>query len=210
MPKRRQNRQSIPACAGEPNPGAVRRTLAPVYPRVCGGTRRASVIRNLDASLSPRVRGNPLGNTEVAMHPESIPACAGEPGAGARLQHFGRSIPACAGEPCGGRCCCWCWRVYPRVCGGTSGFLTNRAFPAGLSPRVRGNLALTSAGVGLVGSIPACAGEPAILLRSGGGGGVYPRVCGGTCGWPPQPAVWRGLSPRVRGNLPVTASPATA
>ena len=54
-----------------------------------------------------------------------------------------------------------------------------------------------------IGSIPACAGEPA-----GGGSGearerVYPRVCGGT---KPQRACLtriQGLSPRVRGNLTI-------
>ena len=51
-----------------------------------------------------------------------------------------------------------------------------------------------------MGSIPACAGEPAlgdlpILL-----GGVYPRVCGGTVVISILLALAEGLSPRVRGN----------
>ena len=54
-------------------------------------------------------------------------------------------------------------------------------------------------------SIPACAGEPA---QFGGGcctGEVYPRVCGGTRENLGAGAVFAGLSPRVRGNHPMTA-----
>ena len=51
--------RSIPACAGEPLddsgiPGAVW-----VYPRVCGGTKRGSILIRAMLGLSPRVRGNP-------------------------------------------------------------------------------------------------------------------------------------------------------
>ena len=50
--------------------------------------------------------------------------------------------------------------VYPRVRGGTT--LRDRQTVAnpGLSPRARGNLVQLVAGVALLGSIPACAGEP--------------------------------------------------
>ena len=57
-----------------------------------------------------------------------------------------------------------------------------RELQMGLSPRVRGNLTMATPAVDWKRSIPACAGEP---VRLGGevlGGGVYPRVCGGT--WP--------------------------
>ena len=56
-----------------------------------------------------------------------------------------------------------------------------------------------------VGSIPACAGEPASSSALPSLRTVYPRVCGGT--WQPislKPLV-KGLSPRVRGNLFVEA-----
>ena len=90
--------------------------------------------------LSPRVRGNRLLNQERHGDIRSIPACAGEPG-------------SCAAAGAG-------LEVYPRVCGGT---LTGSCalLPAqGLSPRVRGNLALNDFCGGGMGSIPACAGEP--------------------------------------------------
>ena len=50
--------RSIPACAGEPPIRNWKRSIAKVYPRVCGGTvfKLASARRFL--GLSPRVRGN--------------------------------------------------------------------------------------------------------------------------------------------------------
>ena len=70
--------------------------------------------------LSPRVRGNPLPNAPASRWTGSIPACAGEPHAGAVA-----AISA---------------RVYPRVCGGTYSKSNTSAPASGLSPRVRGNL----------------------------------------------------------------------
>ena len=70
----------------------------------------------------------------------------------------------------------------------------------GLSPRVRGNRVLVDSERVLVGSIPACAGEPSwspslsIRIR------VYPRVCGGTGSPACVSLCILGLSPRVRGN----------
>ena len=52
-------------------------------------------------------------------------------------------------------------------------------------------------------SIPAGAGEPISSCPSRLVIGVYPRGCGGTGPIPTGPATPRGLSPRVRGNLPV-------
>ena len=88
----------------------------------------------------------------------------------------------------------------------------------GLSPRVRGNLPCFASYVTVIGSIPACAGEPANEIFGRGNWGVYPRVCGGTsparfgrvyprvCGGTTSLIAWgsAGLSPRVRGNLAPT------
>ena len=72
---------------------------------------------------------------------------------------------------------------------------------SGLSPRVRGNPVRVDDKDNLIGSIPACAGEPRKAQHKGCTRTVYPRVCGGTyaavCAMQPRP----GLSPRVRGNL---------
>ena len=130
--------------------------------------------------LSPRVRGN----LPAAWNPHpaagSIPACAGEPGRTLTLS-------AMSG-------------VYPRVCGGTHCSNPRFGITQGLSPRVRGNPAHACACAWQPGSIPACAGEPAVAPTAAMLCRVYPRVCGGTVVnrmW-----VYRllGLSPRVRGN----------
>ena len=73
----------------------------------------------------------------------------------------------------------------------------------GLSPRVRGNRIFTAWFVASTGSIPARAGEPSDYPDTDALDEIYPRACGGT-----GLVVWRldlirGLSPRVRGNLPV-------
>ena len=171
---------SIPACAGEP--GQCRRWdfLAPVYPRVCGGTHSPSQIATADQGLSPRVRGNHRLRFSQSSGVGSIPACAGEPGGG--LRQPDRPV------------------VYPRVCGGTRRELTNMLVGAGLSPRVRGNPVRTALRCIPCGSIPACAGEPFVVVQELAKYPVYPRVCGGTRSRVSSAPMFWGLSPRVRGN----------
>ena len=171
---------SIPACAGEPAPRALRPPASGVYPRVCGGTSpvRATSARRM--GLSPRVRGNQS-------------AAAGR-------RRTDRSIPACAGEPHGALLCPRPPMVYPRVCGGTSSVGAPISSQCGLSPRVRGNPPASSPLFTCRRSIPACAGEPGCPVQSPDWPGVYPRVCGGTDARLPSKRYSGGLSPRVRGN----------
>ena len=70
----------------------------------------------------------------------SIPACAGEPGAG------GDAVAAAA--------------VYPRLCGGTDPGTIYGNTDTGLSPPVRGNRDDYAVRSARIRSIPACAGEP--------------------------------------------------
>ena len=133
---------SIPACAGEPPRRAGRAAPGTVYPRVCGGTTAAGGQAGRMLGLSPRVRGNP---------PDSIPSPPPS-----------RSIPACAGEPGSGGSGSLNRGVYPRVCGGTGRAVRRWHHRRGLSPRVRGNHAPLLLLRRRVGSIPACAGEPAL------------------------------------------------
>ena len=110
--------------------------------------------------------------------------------------------------------------VYPRVCGGTAYPQRAPQHPAGLSPRVRGNLwllTLPPAMIGLsprvrgnlrylfrqldnMGSIPACAGEPHDLAAGAWGMQVYPRVCGGTASLCALPMEHAGSIPACAGE----------
>ena len=77
--------------------------------------------------------------------------------------------------------------------------LTRRIL-AGLSPRLRGNARHVDIRAGLLGSIPALAGERGSELRISTHIGVYPRACGGTKNASREQSLVRGLSPRLRGN----------
>ena len=66
---------------------------------------------------------------------------------------------------------------------------------------MRGNLSKATLRNIALGSIPARAGEPLLVVMSFFSSGVYPRACGGTNQfYAPVYKDW-GLSPRVRGNL---------
>ena len=181
-PRRRgaPQRGSIPASAGEPDGSGTMSSLAKVYPRECGGTQAGVARTELLRGLSPRVRGNRTGLPLTVTGIGSIPASAGEPS--------GRSWTTSTS------------RVYPRECGGTSLMWPLRRTLAGLSPRVRGNLFGPRYQLRWNGSIPASAGEPALLASRLRRAGVYPRECGGTCRDRFEAIGEKGLSPRVRGN----------
>ena len=71
----------------------------------------------------------------------------------------------------------------------------------GLSPRMRGNREPEApAGRGILGSIPAHAGEPSCTPRPRKSARVYPRACGGTKLKIKHDPLAEGLSPRMRGN----------
>ena len=131
--------RSIPAPAGEPFTLSADTISPSVYPRACGGTL-GSVREGLKLlGLSPRLRGNRVGeNTRTGAvgsiprlrgnpsgwrGPEhrvrSIPAPAGEPHPPARKPTYRRSIPAPAGEPARTEPPIISTKVYPRACGGT-------------------------------------------------------------------------------------------
>ena len=173
--------RSIPAHAGEPRPRSRDTPPTRVYPRACGGTHRKVVKDDGQQGLSPRMRGNPGNTADENERAGSIPAHAGEPGAG------GVKVDA----P----------QVYPRACGGTPAGLAAVVFGPGLSPRMRGNPIFLLWEIPLMGSIPAHAGEPLPLgaqlaLAEGLSPRmrgeplcanmpitcvrVYPRACGGT------------------------------
>ena len=107
---------------------------------MCGGTVAEGGLWTGAEGLSPRVRGNPGLNSDLAGETRSIPACAGEP---TNLETLRDRL-----------------KVYPRVCGGTQLADSIAHHLKGLSPRVRGNQLFEITVDGTRGSIPACAGEP--------------------------------------------------
>ena len=171
---------SIPARAGEPSRAEMPVKDHEVYPRACGGTIGGRAGRGIGGGLSPRVRGNRVGQTPRGGRQRSIPARAGEP----PTPGSSGAIPT----------------VYPRACGGTPPRSGQRRVHAGLSPRVRGNHAQRVGEQPGLGSIPARAGEPAVLRASRVVAVVYPRACGGTKWGKFLSHRGSGLSPRVRGN----------
>ena len=155
----------------------------------------------LVSGLSPRVRGNRRVVNPLHAHAGSIPACAGEPPKSAEPHSRGEVYP----RVCGGTRrrfpapvalaglsprvrgnhtsvtqATGAYAVYPRVCGGTLRTAAPTYTVPGLSPRVRGNRARWTAPRPPPGSIPACAGEPALTRLRITPARVYPRVCGGT------------------------------
>ena len=191
---------SIPACAGEPPVAASKHRTRRDYPRVCGGTSGASLTIGPMHGLSPRVRGNQVGDGRRQRRGRSIPACAGKPGVRRAAVFRGRVYPRVCGGTSATETRQHALGVYPRVCGGTCWRPRNSPTRKGLSPRVRGNPESCSNSRLTTRSIPACAGEPlarrnAVVLQQ-----VYPRVCGGTLGKRMRSWPRKGLSPRVRGN----------
>ncbi len=131
------------------------------------------------ADRSPCVRGSRHLTRRRRARLRSIPVCAGEPACPARRS--GRS------------------QVDPRVCGGAALSLVASVMVLGRSPRVRGSLRSGVGRAAVIGSIPACVGEPhksssATMARQGD-----PRVCGGA---PPDriPGVRHGAIPACAGE----------
>ena len=166
---------SIPAPAGEPPPPRSTPKPAQVYPRACGGTGSWRSKASEPPGLSPRLRGNPLQIPTLATATRSIPAPAGEP-----LHNHRLLLPL---------------GVYPRACGGTGGWESDRYAGCGLSPRLRGNRSTTTGCSCHLGSIPAPAGEPEDGNLIDTPAAVYPRACGGTA---PQPPAALSLSRVIR------------
>ena len=189
-PRRRGNRGgdhrcrlgsgSIPAQAGEPKSRSSRERRTRVYPRAGGGTFDEASVRAAHTGLSPRRRGNRVGNRPDDVVIGSIPAQAGEP-----------RPPSTPWSRSG---------VYPRAGGGTVQGRLVRAEGAGLSPRRRGNLAQSLGIERSTRSIPAQAGEPGRRAPRPAASRVYPRAGGGTAHVLGNLLVHPGLSPRRRGN----------
>ncbi|TXT36589.1 MAG: Uncharacterized protein FD135_4175, partial [Comamonadaceae bacterium] len=110
--------------------------------------------------LSPLARGNPSGEFVQSAGNGPIPARAGEP---LMLDHILSHS-----------------RAYPRSRGGTVMNRDGLNVLTGLSPLARGNRMNQPTALGLLGPIPARAGEPQAQSAQAAASGAYPRSRGGT------------------------------
>ncbi len=188
--------RSIPACAGEPPPEGH---MSGPSPRVRGSPRRVGHRVGRRGSI-PACAGEPQSCAGCAWPASVHPRVRGSPDHDRLLALPARSIPACAGEPEAMRAAVRRAGVHPRVCGGAISARADALIERGPSPRVRGSPRLERLTRPALGSIPACAGEPAAYQRSSRAGGVHPRVCGGADADVHLAALGTGPSPRVRGS----------
>jgi len=147
---------------------------------VCGGITPNLKLTPSAEGLSPRVRGHHDPQEDPETDKGSIPTCAGA--------STPRSMDGRSGE------------VYPHVCGGILDETGRMSPEAGLSPRVRGHLAICPARSLAIGSIPTCAGASPSFCPAHVPVGVYPHVCGGISATSGRLRSPIGLSPRVRGH----------
>ena len=115
------------------------------------------------------------------------------------------SIPTHAGKPPSTVTMTVVIRVYPHACGETRPGTADRPCGRGLSPRMRGNRALTTNFGTHPWSIPTHAGKPEIKPGDVFRVRVYPHACGETVVESPGARLVIGLSPRMRGNLDLLA-----
>ena len=109
---------SIPAYAGDPAAGWSASQVRQVYPRLRGGSLRGDDADKPVHGLSPPTRGIPPPEEREPVTLGSIPAYAGDP---------------CLCGQVNGR-----HGVYPRLRGGSKGFITPARRLCGLSPPTRG------------------------------------------------------------------------
>jgi len=130
-----------------------------VYPRIYGGNIGRDAHSVCARGLSPHIRGKRQVLVEPCLSLRSIPAYTGET----------VDVIDQPGD-CG---------VYPRIYGGnrTVRRLLDRG--EGLSPHIRGKLALGRYRFLFPGSIPAYTGETPCSPPASCPAGVYPRIYGG-------------------------------
>ena len=171
----------IPAHAGQPQRGRLRRRPGGAYPRSRGATIISSTLPAAQEGLSPLTRGNQHRAAAGCDRCGPIPAHAGQPWrAGESARRTG---------------------AYPRSRGATQTAGCTTARPRGLSPLTRGNLLATFSGGSSWGPIPAHAGQPGPSCERRCACRAYPRSRGATSNILLVCPSTQGLSPLTRGNL---------
>ncbi|KXS36375.1 MAG: hypothetical protein AWU55_3020 [Halomonadaceae bacterium T82-2] len=152
----------------------------PGYPRACGDRATSFNGADIDAGLSPRLRGSVRPAAGVGDRHRVIPAPAG----------IGRPPPLPPAMTAG----------YPRACGDRFWRTSCQTRRFGLSPRLRGSVVVVVGEIGWPRVIPAPAGiGPAAMAPRRPSTG-YPRACGDRGITWVAAAMVCGLSPRLRGS----------
>ncbi len=180
---------SIPAHAGQPTSRHKEATMSRVHPRSRGAAVAGFRICRPNLGPSPLTRGSLPADPAAAPSVGSIPAHAGQP----KLM---------------GRCGRWL-RVHPRSRGAALITDDRGPLPAGPSPLTRGSLDLQDVAPGVMGSIPAHAGQPHRASFSRTLRGVHPRSRGAATTPRTSGSRARGPSPLTRGS-PFSRAPAGA
>ena len=155
-------------------------SIAEVHPRACGGNGRGDPRPMTLGGPSPRLRGKRGRGGPSPRRPRSIPAPAGETGAG----------PGRRGRR----------PVHPRACGGNHTPHRNGSSQSGPSPRLRGKPLPEIQRLVAGRSIPAPAGETGPRPVERESSGVHPRACGGNSIGAISDPISKGPSPRLRGK----------
>ena len=175
------NAGSIPASAGNPARSIYRDGRPRVHPRERGESFSDAGKDANDAGPSPRARGiRPHRSSRSAAH-GSIPASAGNPGAGLSWPH---------GD-----------RVHPRERGESPLMQSGHHLSPGPSPRARGILCRPAHPIDMLRSIPASAGNPRPSASRPPASWVHPRERGESRVVVQTQDRITGPSPRARGIL---------
>ena len=190
----------IPACAGKTQDEERLVGVDAAHPRVCGENPGGTPLGPWSHGSSPRVRGKRPRNSDEAVRPRLIPACAGKTWSWGGGHGVGWAHPRVCGEnlvlgPSGRP-----GAAHPRVCG------ENRDEPQliqcdlGSSPRVRGKRAAGGTHFARTRLIPACAGKTLTGCGRSPPTAAHPRVCGENLYLDYVTFLNPGSSPRVRGK----------
>ena len=170
----------IPAYAGNTTTFYAIALFRRDHPRVCGEHKRLPRTRTIRPGSSPRMRG-----TQIPAHPD---------------HRWSGIIPAYAGNTLAVFCFRACRRDHPRVCGEHTSRGLRGLRRQGSSPRMRGTPFVKHVFIGIVGIIPAYAGNTALSFGTDGVTGDHPRVCGEHSLRAAANPSLTGSSPRMRGT----------
>ena len=177
---RRQSIRIIPACAGNTNCRSACGNSSRDHPRMRGEHMCISEAFWADWGSSPHARGTHNRRITSCSPPRIIPACAGN-----------TATPTFAFEA---------KRDHPRMRGEHSGNMSVVFLIVGSSPHARGTPSRSILLAGLIGIIPACAGNTRVIVIPSEPTRDHPRMRGEHTVFPFNRLGRWGSSPHARGT----------